>query len=460
MSESGVPEVESGVDIGFTDFSEFTLTSSLPSGITEYGIGTDSPTGVGVSFDPIEGNYFEMTGMPGPTVVSYGFGIDNFDGLTQFGELLARVYLNILTDLQWGGGPCFRLSGLVGEPSPDMNAAGWTARRDDADAFGGSQGNETNAGSIFVPVNNTFMQEARQNGAWLWVRVRILQNGAVPGRDDWTVTAWHGSIDDEPSVPDSSPVPITIVTPSSRGVGAIGWWGLVLGGAEQRIAYLSFSSDPETVAPPLPFVEPDFPRTILPERVTSLATPGAVKRRTNAGLVQIRTITAIGWAWREEFGLLRVTEPEHMEFLAFVKKAWHSGEDFKIRHPMQPGSGLSPNGLGTANIMVVGAGQTGNSILTDGWPADTANCVVVGDVISIDGEVAVYMVTATADSNASGEVLVRVNPPLRTSPANNAVVNTTDVTFIGTIMGRSRFEPTRAPTSYGGLSIRVEESLL
>ncbi len=203
-----------------------------------------------------------------------------------------------------------------------------------------------------------------------------------------------------------------------------------------------------------------FPRDILPEQVTSLATPSAVKRRTNAGLVQIRSITAIGWSWREEFGLLRVTEPEHMELMAFVQKAWHAGESFKIRHPMQPGSGLSPNGLGTANIMVVGAGQVGNEVLTDGWPADTEDCVVVGDVISIAGEVAVYMVTATADSNGSGEVLIGVNPPLRTSPANNAIVKTTDVDFIGTIMGRSRFEPNRAPTSYGGYQIRVEESLL
>ena len=204
----------------------------------------------------------------------------------------------------------------------------------------------------------------------------------------------------------------------------------------------------------------EFPRDILPERVTALATPGAVKRRTNAGLLQIRSITAIGWSWREEWGLLRVTNVEHMELMTFVKKAWHAGESFKIRHPIQPGSGIPPNGIGTPNIMVVGAGQVGNSVLTDGWPVDTANCVVVGDVISIAGEVAVYMVTATADSNGSGEVTIEVNPPLRSSPANNAVVKTTDVDFIGTIMARSKFEPNQAPTSYGGYSVRVEEALL
>ena len=204
----------------------------------------------------------------------------------------------------------------------------------------------------------------------------------------------------------------------------------------------------------------EFPRDILPEQVTALATPGAVKRRTNAGLIQIRSITAIGWSWQESFGLLRVTEPDHMELMTFIQKAWHNGQSFKIRHPVQPGSGILPNGLGTANIMVVGAGQVGNSVLTDGWPADTANCVVVGDVISIAGEIAVYMVTATADSNGAGEVTIGLNPPLRTSPANNAIVKTTDVDFRGTIMGRSKFEGTGAPTSYAGYRVKLAEALL
>jgi hypothetical protein len=149
-----------------------------------------------------------------------------------------------------------------------------------------------------------------------------------------------------------------------------------------------------------------------------------------------------------------------MEMLTFVKDAWHSGRDFKVLHRMWPGSGITPNGLGTANIMVVGGSQVGNSVLTDGWPANTLNCVVAGDVISIGGELAVYMVAGTVHSNASGEVTIPLNPPLRSTPANNAIVKTTDVEFVGTIMGRSRFEGTGAPTSYAGLRIRIEESLL
>jgi hypothetical protein len=203
-----------------------------------------------------------------------------------------------------------------------------------------------------------------------------------------------------------------------------------------------------------------WPRDILPEQVTSLATPGAVKRRTIAGLVQIRSITAIGWVWEEIWGLLRVTEKDHMNMLAFTKRVWHSGEPFLIRHLLMPGSGIPPNGVGTLNVMVAGAAQTGPQVVTDGWPASTAAVVVVGDVISIQGEPAVYMVTETADSDGAGVVTIKVNPPLRTSPADNAIVKTTDVQFLAVIMGRSKFEPTGAPTSYSGLKIRVEECLL
>ncbi len=149
-----------------------------------------------------------------------------------------------------------------------------------------------------------------------------------------------------------------------------------------------------------------------------------------------------------------------MEVMAFIKKAWHSGDIFLTKHLMSPGSGRSPNGLGTASIMVVDASQVGNSVLTDGWPTDTASCVVVGDVISIAGEVAVYMVAATADSNASGEVTIPLNPPLRSSPANNALVKTTDVEFTVAIFSRSKFEPTHAPTAYGGYKLRFVEALL
>ena len=203
-----------------------------------------------------------------------------------------------------------------------------------------------------------------------------------------------------------------------------------------------------------------FPRVVEPERASGLFNPGAVKRRTNAGLTQIRSITGIGWSWEEVYPLLRVTDPDHAELMAFVKDAWHAGKIFLAVHPLRPGSGIAPNGLGTVNVLVKGGGQVGASVLTDGWPSSTAGCVVVGDVIQVAGEVAVYVVTATAASNAAGEVLVRLNPPLRSTPADNAPVATTGVQFQVTILDRSRFEAARPPNLYGGYRVTFAEALL
>lgn len=203
-----------------------------------------------------------------------------------------------------------------------------------------------------------------------------------------------------------------------------------------------------------------FPRDVPPRRVGGLFNPGAVKRRTNAGLTQIRSLTAIGWSWTETFPLLRVSDPDHVALTAFIKNAWHAGQIFKAVHPLRPGSGLTPNGLGTANVMVVGAGQTGNSVLTDGWPINTVNCVVAGDVISIGGEVAVYEVVQSADSNGTGEVTVLVNPNLRSSPADNALVTTTDVEFVVTILDRSRFESAQPPNLFADYQVTFGEALL
>jgi hypothetical protein len=252
-----------GAIVGASDFSEFPLANGLPAGITEYGIGAGSPTDVAIVNDPLEGNYFEMTGMANFQAVLYGFGIDSFDGQIEFGELLARVWLNINTDLQWGGGPCFRLSGLIGEPSPDMQAGGSTIRRDDSGpGFWDAQANETRLGTVFVNINNVNMQELPQNGAWLWIRLRNTANLAFPDRDDWQVTAWHGALADEPASPDGT---VTTVTPSSRnGKQAIGWWALFAGTAEQRIAFLSFTSDPLLAPPPTDILEVRTPWSNIP----------------------------------------------------------------------------------------------------------------------------------------------------------------------------------------------------
>ena len=98
--------------------------------------------------------------------------------------------------------------------------------------------------------------------------------------------------------------------------------------------------------------------------------------------------------------------------------------------------------------LVNGADQSGSSLITDGWTAAAANRLKKGDVIQIDDVNAVnpmnyqsigtrrcFVVTADADSDASGNSTISIYPSMTTSgafqttnsvPANNAAIQTFD----------------------------------
>lgn len=202
-----------------------------------------------------------------------------------------------------------------------------------------------------------------------------------------------------------------------------------------------------------------FPRTILPIEATGLWLPGALKHVSNSGVVQVRATLAAGWSWVETWGLLNMAKADHVGLLAYVQNAWNRGTIFEATHPLVPGSGRAPNGLGTAGVLVQGADQTGGTLVTDGWPVSTSNCVRAGDVIKVANDNAVYMVVEDADSDGAGSVSITVTPHLRTSPDDNAAVTTSDVLFRVTIASRSQHEGSRSPTYIAGLSLTFREAL-
>lgn len=72
--------------------------------------------------------------------------------------------------------------------------------------------------------------------------------------------------------------------------------------------------------------------------------------------------------------------------------------------------------------LVNGAGQSGDSISTDGWAANTL-VLSKGDFIQIATEYKQVLDDVT--SNASGQATINIGPMLRYSPADNAVINVT-----------------------------------
>lgn len=83
-------------------------------------------------------------------------------------------------------------------------------------------------------------------------------------------------------------------------------------------------------------------------------------------------------------------------------------------------------GVGGGSPLVNGAGQTGSTINIDGLPVNTNGIYIAGDFLGIGSEL--KMVTATVNSNGSGQAAVSFEPPLRAAPADNSAIVTTQPT--------------------------------
>ncbi len=79
----------------------------------------------------------------------------------------------------------------------------------------------------------------------------------------------------------------------------------------------------------------------------------------------------------------------------------------------------TPRGAGGGTPLVNGGGQTGSSLITDGWPANTT-VLKAGDYFAVNGEL--KRVTSDATTNGSGQVTISFKPALRNSPADNAAI--------------------------------------
>lgn len=203
-----------------------------------------------------------------------------------------------------------------------------------------------------------------------------------------------------------------------------------------------------------------FPRIVIPEKIGRPWLPGALKDIAHSGGIQIRATKQIGWVWDEEWGPLSVKDADHNALMARIDYMWNRGIIDTITHPLVPGSGIVPNGLGGGTPVVAGASQVGDSIDTSGWSNNITNVVRAGDVLKFAGDNAVYRVRDDANSNGSGLATINITPNLRVSPANLAVVTRTGVTFRITILRRSQFERSQSPMFFVGMGVTFMEAFL
>ena len=145
---------------------------------------------------------------------------------------------------------------------------------------------------------------------------------------------------------------------------------------------------------------------------------------TNAisGRRQTRQIAGQRWGLTAKFPPM--TRAEFAPIYAFLIKQRGSFDSFTVAPPTLKNS----LGTGAGTPLVNGASQTGRSVVTDGWSAG-AMILKAGDFISFAGHSKIYMITADATSDGSGNVTLAIEPGLVESPAENAVITTSGVAF-------------------------------
>jgi hypothetical protein len=123
-----------------------------------------------------------------------------------------------------------------------------------------------------------------------------------------------------------------------------------------------------------------------------------------------------GARWVATFSLPQMQRHDIATWKAFFAKLRGSAETFYAYDP----DAKAPRGVVSGSPLVKGASQTGRTLLIDGLAASTSRIFVAGDYFQVGNYL--HMITATIDSNGSGEATLQFEPVLRASPADNAPI--------------------------------------
>ncbi len=155
-----------------------------------------------------------------------------------------------------------------------------------------------------------------------------------------------------------------------------------------------------------------------------------------------------GDRWGMTFVLPPMTEANAIIWRARLLRA----ADTCILELPEPGITIGSPGTPLVN----GGSQTGSTLVTDAWTA--AYVIKEGKwiAVSVSSLIYLYMVTADAAANGSGQASIPIQPMLRASPADNAalIVNPAKIEGYVTIEGGMNITVNRI---MAGCTFRIEE---
>jgi hypothetical protein len=132
-----------------------------------------------------------------------------------------------------------------------------------------------------------------------------------------------------------------------------------------------------------------------------------------------------GQRWAFEVNYPPMTRAEFAPVYAFCIAQRGQYETFTFVPPVVS----DPQGTATGTPLVNGAQSAGdNTIVTDGW-SNSITALKAGDFLKFSGHNKVYMVTADATSDGSGNATLTIEPPLMADVSDNEALTVGDVPF-------------------------------
>lgn len=138
-----------------------------------------------------------------------------------------------------------------------------------------------------------------------------------------------------------------------------------------------------------------------------------------------QTTDNTGRRWVIDVRMPRMERSLATPFISFISKLEGRKGTFTM---YIPGS-EEPQGNVSGDVQVDGGSQTGTSINLKGFAANTINAFIAGDYIQIGSGATtrLHQVVNNASSDSSGQLTAEIRPAIRTSPADNATVKTSNV---------------------------------
>ncbi len=131
-----------------------------------------------------------------------------------------------------------------------------------------------------------------------------------------------------------------------------------------------------------------------------------------------QTVEAPGARWFATLNFNTLNDSDATTMRVFLTQLrGMSGRFYLYDHSRQ-----TPLGNPSGSPTVSGALQTGNSLVTAGWPASTTGLLLPGDYIGINNGQELKLVTQQVDSDASGNATIIFEPPIRNSPGDGTAI--------------------------------------